>query len=302
MRQAELAEKREEDARDKWFNQARPMIGVKRTWREKWLAREENGTDSDDGQVGHDREEADGVKTLEGGRDQANMGALDVNMVFIIPSEFRAIEVPNVVELVVGVEWAVFERPVKPGEHMKLLYINGHIDGTPVGHMMVDGGASVNIMSLTLFEKLGCQESDLKRTNMSLSGFSGELAEAKGIVSKELSIRSKTMPTSFFVVDVKGQYNVLLGWDWIHANGCVPSTLHQCLMQCVDDHVEVVEADEAACVAMAEAWVDVQEGHMGCLTGRDLTDYNYISVSKDGFIPISIRPTTSSTWLADDKL
>jgi hypothetical protein len=164
MRQAELAEKREEDARDKWFNQARPMIGVKRTWREKWLAREENGTDSDDGQVGHDREEADGVKTLEGGRDQANMGALDVNMVFIIPSEFRAIEVPNVVELVVGVEWAVFERPVKPGEHMKLLYINGHIDGTPVGHMMVDDGASVNIMPLTLFEKLGCQESDLKWT------------------------------------------------------------------------------------------------------------------------------------------
>jgi hypothetical protein len=33
-------------------------------------------------------------------------------------------------------------------------------------------------------------------------------------------------------------------------------------MQWVDDHVEVVEADEAVCVAMAEAQVDVQEGQM----------------------------------------
>jgi hypothetical protein len=81
-----------------------------------------------------------------------------------------------------------------------------------------------------LFEKLGCWEKVLKQTNMSLSGFVGETAEARGIVSKELTVGSKTMPTTFFVVDVKGRYNVLLGRDWIHVNGRVPSTLHQCLM------------------------------------------------------------------------
>jgi hypothetical protein len=48
MRQAELAEKREEDVCDKWFNQARPMTGIRKTWREQCLAREENVTDSDD--------------------------------------------------------------------------------------------------------------------------------------------------------------------------------------------------------------------------------------------------------------
>jgi hypothetical protein len=61
---------------------------------------------------------------------------------------------------------------------------------------------------------------------MSLSGFSGEPAEARGIVSKELTVGSKTVPTAFFIVDVKGRYNVLLGRDWIHMNDCVPSTLH----------------------------------------------------------------------------
>jgi hypothetical protein len=48
------------------------------------------------------------------------------------------------------------------------------------------------------------------------------------------------MPTTFFVVDVKGRYNVLLGCDWIHANGYVPSMVHQCVMQWVGDQVVVV--------------------------------------------------------------
>jgi hypothetical protein len=196
----------------------------------------------------------------------------------------------------------MFEKPAKPGSHMRPLYIKGHIDGTPVGCIIIDGGASVSIMPVALFEKLGCREGDLRRTNMSLSGFSGEPAEAKGIVSKEITIGSKTMPSTFFVVDVKGRYNVLLDQDWIHANGCVPSMVHQCMMQWVSDHVEVVEADEAACIAMAETQVDVQEGHMECLAGRDLADYDYMSVSKDGFVPISIKLTMSSTQLTSNML
>jgi hypothetical protein len=56
----------------------------------------------------------------------------------------------------------VFEKPAVAGEHMKPLYIKGHLDGKPVGRMMVDGGASVNIMPLALFERLGHCEHDLK--------------------------------------------------------------------------------------------------------------------------------------------
>jgi hypothetical protein len=59
---------------------------------------------------------------------------------------------------------------------------------------VIDGGASVNIMPMSLFKELGHTEGDLKQTNMNLSGF---LAEAKGIVSKELTIGSKTMLTAF---------------------------------------------------------------------------------------------------------
>jgi hypothetical protein len=77
--------------------------------------------------------------------------------------------------------------------------------------MLVDGGASVNILPLLLFKKLGHVKSDLKQTNLSLSGFAGDPTEVKEIICKELIVRSKTVPTAFFVVDVKGRYNMLLG-------------------------------------------------------------------------------------------
>jgi hypothetical protein len=40
----------------------------------------------------------------------------------------------------------VFEKPEKLGQHMKPLYIKGHLDGKPVSRMLVDDGACVNIM------------------------------------------------------------------------------------------------------------------------------------------------------------
>jgi hypothetical protein len=123
----------------------------------------------------------------------------------------------------------------------------------PIRHMLFDGGKSINILPLLLVKKLSYVEGDLKRTNFSLSGFASDPTEAKGIICKELTVGNKTVPMTFFMVDVKGCYNVLLGQDWIHANECVPSTLHQCAIQWIGDEVEVVQADEEVFVAVAKS-------------------------------------------------
>jgi hypothetical protein len=64
---------------------------------------------------------------------------MEINMVFTIPSEFRALE-KDVAELNLGAKCAVFEKPEKVGEHMWPLFIKGHIDGKPMGRMMIEGG------------------------------------------------------------------------------------------------------------------------------------------------------------------
>jgi hypothetical protein len=93
---------------------------------------------------------------------------------------------------------------------------------------------------------------------------------------------------------------VLLGQDWIHANECIPSTLHQCVMQWVGDKVEVIKVDDTTYVVLIESQVDVQGRSMRCLMGRDLTEYDYISVERDRFVSFSVKSMTSVTQLTND--
>jgi hypothetical protein len=54
--------------------------------------------------------------------------------------------------------------------------------------------------------------------------------EARGVISMALTIGCKSLATAFFIVEVQGNYSIILSRDWIHANHCVPSTLHQFLI------------------------------------------------------------------------
>jgi hypothetical protein len=93
------------------------MNKPKTTWRKKQLAQEEDGTDNSEGQGKFEIGESSGM-TKE--NETPAQSILDVNMVFIIPEEFRSPKT-EVVEVCMGIERAVFERPPKIGEHMKPL-------------------------------------------------------------------------------------------------------------------------------------------------------------------------------------
>jgi hypothetical protein len=62
-------------------------------------------------------------------------------------------------------------------------------------------------------------------------------------------------------------------------------------MQFVGDEVEVVVAEDSECVAATEVQDEIRDGISACLSSHDLGDYDYISVGRDGFVPVSIKPT-----------
>jgi hypothetical protein len=94
----------------------------------------------------------------------------------------------------------------------------------------------MNLMPYTFYRKLGKQDDELVKTNMTLSSVRiDSLIKAKGVTSVELTIGTKTLAVAFFVADVEGNYSLILGRDWIHANQCVYSTLHQMLLQWVGE-------------------------------------------------------------------
>jgi hypothetical protein len=186
---------------------------------------------------------------------------------------------------------AIFQKPKDTDNHLKALYMKGHINGNPISRMLVDGGAIVNQMPYSLFKKLGGSDEELIKTNMIVSGVGGgEPMGAKGVVSMELTIGSKTLAAAFFVAETQGNFILILGHDWIHANKCVPSTLHQMLIQWVYDEVEVVHGDNSACVAVADSYSIGVHDDVKCLSCLDLSNYEFVSCSNNGFIPPVIKP------------
>jgi hypothetical protein len=216
---------------------------------------------------------------------------MDVNVItFSADCTIVGDDEPIVAQFDFGHKEATFTKPKESVNHLKPLFMRGHIDGILIAKMLVDGGAAVNLMPYSLYRKLGKQDDELFKTNRTLSGVGTDsFIKARGVTSVELTIGTKTLVAAVFVADIEGNYSLILGRDWIHANQCIPSTLHQMLIQWVDDDVEHVHADVSACIAVADAPVLWTYETATCLTGVDFYDYQFISIDKKGFIPVMLE-------------
>jgi hypothetical protein len=58
------------------------------------------------------------------------------------------------------------------------LYIWGHIDGKLVSRMLIDGGTAVNLILYSVFKKLGREDDELVKTNLTLNGVGANQMEA----------------------------------------------------------------------------------------------------------------------------
>jgi hypothetical protein len=63
----------------------------------------------------------------------------------------------------------VFEKPEESSQHMKPLYIQGHINRKPVSRMLIDSSAAINLMSYSIFKKLGSEDNELMKTKLTLN-------------------------------------------------------------------------------------------------------------------------------------
>lgn len=76
--------------------------------------------------------------------------------------------------------------------HLKPLFIRAKIDGMTVNKVFVDGGATVNLMTYTLFKKMGKCDDDLRQHNMVLSNYDGKTSNIMGVVKVDLAVGTTT--------------------------------------------------------------------------------------------------------------
>ena len=83
---------------------------------------------------------------------------------------------------------------------------------------------------------------------MVVTDFNGRTSPSDGVTMLTIQVGTIKRPTLFVVVPSRASYNLLLGRDWIHAVGAIPSTLHHKMILWNDDgFVESIEADDSPC-------------------------------------------------------
>ncbi|CAL9018713.1 unnamed protein product [Prunus brigantina] len=207
------------------------------------------------------------LKTIEAegeaGRGTQEETEFTINMVLVLPSEFSAPggqvggldddvaeeqlgQRPKTKEELLAVAFNEVIPRDDPNKyrHLKPLYISAHVEGVPISKVFVDCGATVNILPYSLMKKLAKTEKDLIPSDVVMSSFVGDKSKTVGVLPLKITVADQTRVAAFYVVESSMDYNILLGRDWIHQAGCIPSSLFQLLFFWDGRKVSIYPADE----------------------------------------------------------
>lgn len=143
-----------------------------------------------------------------------------VNVLSILPEEYNCVtEVNDSVDDVDAEEMAlhkprcyfvlndgavesqeeIFERPTMTmTSHLKSLLIRAKVEGVTINKVLVDCGATVNIMPHHILKKIGKYDTDVRSNNIV-----GKTKSTMGVIMVKVTVGSITRPTLFMVIDAK---------------------------------------------------------------------------------------------------
>jgi hypothetical protein len=121
MRAQRMRVEAAEKERDEHFNTIQSVIPTKQEWRVKEKVDAPTPMISDDEMDLLDDDKAMLIK--DGSPPPINM---DINMIFTLPAEFRGAE-EEAAEMCLDPKEVVFEKPEESSQHLKSLYVWGHI-------------------------------------------------------------------------------------------------------------------------------------------------------------------------------
>jgi hypothetical protein len=168
-----MREEAAEKEKDEHLNTIQLVIPTRQEWRVKEKTDVPTPMASDDDMDLLDDDESPLIKD----RCPPPSG-MDINMVFMIPAEFRGAE-EEIAQMCLIPKEAMLEKPKESSQHLKLLYIWSHINGKLISRMLIDDGAAINLMPYSIFKKLGKEDDNLMNTNLMLNGVGGNPMEAR---------------------------------------------------------------------------------------------------------------------------
>ncbi|KAH7862454.1 hypothetical protein Vadar_005027 [Vaccinium darrowii] len=128
--------------------------------------------------------------------------------------------------------------------HNDALVITLRIGEYDVEKILVDQGASTEIMYYNTFKRMELPPSSLQKCLVPLVGFSAQTVWPMGKVTLPVRAGSVVLSTDFLVVDIPSSYNVIIGRTWMHKMRAVSSTYHQKIKYPGADGIECIRGDQ----------------------------------------------------------
>jgi hypothetical protein len=93
-------------------------------------------------------------------KQKGKVSSVDINMIFMLLMEFLApsndeeevVLSDQVAQLALDPMMVVFEKPTDDErQYLKALFVKGRVNGQPVSKILIDGGATINIMPYVMY-------------------------------------------------------------------------------------------------------------------------------------------------------
>ncbi|KAA3460987.1 RNA-directed DNA polymerase (Reverse transcriptase), Ribonuclease H-like protein [Gossypium australe] len=169
----------------------------------------------------------------------------------------------------------------------KVLHITTRCKGYTLPGVLVDNGSALNVLPLSMLNRLPVDSSHMKTCHNIVRAFDGTERRVMGRIDIPLQIGPNTYEVDFLVMDIKPSYNCLLGRPWIHSAGAVPSSLHQKLKLVTEGRLVTINAEEdiIASVTSGTPYIEVDEEAIEC-SFRSLEFINAIFIAEGSKIPV----------------
>lgn len=113
------------------------------------------------------------------------------------------------------------------GPHDDALVISLPVGGFKLQRVLVNGGATINIIFLDALLQMRLTEDNIKGHPIPLVGFKGSVFRSLDKIDLLVNIYPLCHMIEFHVIHSASPYNVIMGRPWIHKIKGVPSTYHQ---------------------------------------------------------------------------
>jgi len=203
-------------------------------------------------------------------------------------------------------KYVLFSKPTfAMRQHLRPLYVSADMMDKRVSRILVDTGAAVSVLTVQTMNFLQVPKEKILDSKMKVKSFAGNIAQTLGVVILKIRVGPSEMYQTFFVAECTAPYTMILGRDWLHQAGCVPSSLHQelAIWNPETDESEIIKADPrpfsvAACFVDASYYSEdmrplrvsgiTKKGHPYGVTSTELTQWGLAQLQADASRPISM--------------